>query len=523
MRLTLNLILFFIRDLCPVIVQRVKTGDSFIGVKQFFVEAWELEESQGDSNQNADQYLYIGNLSELYEQRERLSSKMTALVVENMELSEKEKQMLSCSLICVDEKYKVPYIMNRMIGIFSRISNWDKNMHIAALEGKTLQELLDISEEILGHPMIVFDASFSVLAYTKNISGSNRNFRETVEQGYTDVKTMERVKKKNIFPRLKNGKALVAPAAADDGQINVYLCFYSGQILLGYACIFHDKTRPDEGYLDLLKLFTENLNFCMKRDYENHRFGQMMYETFLVNLMNPAAVPKEQLQEQIKSIDNLPEAGRFVLGLLQFGDDVKEQLSYIGRMADREMWDVRPFIYEEYICLLKILKEDDEPIHDWEMKNMQELFVGYDFTFGLSNVFYQIWDLRYAFLQAKTALDFGKREKKTFCLYQDYYSYHLLSCMEQQMPLEHLQPEFYKQIKLYDEENKTQYQKMVLTYLECDCNATRAAQHLYLHRNTIHHAVNFVEERWKICISDTEIKKMFVLSDLIDKYLLKQI
>ena len=63
-------------------------------------------------------------------------------------------------------------------------------MHIAALEGKDVQDLIDISEEILEHPMIAFDASFDVLAYTRHSSSHYKIFQETVAQGYTDAHTM---------------------------------------------------------------------------------------------------------------------------------------------------------------------------------------------------------------------------------------------------------------------------------------------------------------------------------------------
>jgi DNA-binding PucR family transcriptional regulator len=60
---------------------------------------------------------------------------------------------------------------------------------------------------------------------------------------------------------------------------------------------------------------------------------------------------------------------------------------------------------------------------------------------------------------------------------------------------------------------------MILTYLECDCNATHAADKLFLHRNTIRKAVQFVEDTWQISLSDTEIKKKIVLSELVEKYI----
>ena len=107
------------------------------------------------------------------------------------------------NLIFMQTEKTVPEVMNDLVEIFCRLVEWDKNMHIAALEGKDVQDLIDISEEILEHPMIAFDASFDVLAYTRHSSSHYKIFQETVAQGYTDAHTMEQLKKKQIFPRSK--------------------------------------------------------------------------------------------------------------------------------------------------------------------------------------------------------------------------------------------------------------------------------------------------------------------------------
>ena len=86
------------------------------------------------------------------------------------------------------------------------------------------------------------------------------------------------------------------------------------------------------------------------------------------------------------------------------------------------------------------------------------------------------------------------------------------------MPVEHLKSEVYQQLQMYDQENGTSYLKTLITYLESDCNATHAAEKLFVHRNTVRNAVQFVEEKWKIDFDDTEEKKRMVISYLIDTY-----
>ncbi|MCD7864463.1 MAG: hypothetical protein LUG54_00250 [Clostridiales bacterium] len=173
------------------------------------------------------------------------------------------------------------YLMNRLIDVFYSLTEWDKNMHVAALEGQGVQHLLDIREDVLAYPTIAFDGTFDVVGYTRHIPCEYHAFQETVHQGYTDSGTMSQLKKKQIFTRIQQEELLIAPAADDDKRINIYLQFFSNQSLLGYLCIYHEDTEPEGGYVELIRLFMQNMSLAMKKNYETQRHGQMMYETFL--------------------------------------------------------------------------------------------------------------------------------------------------------------------------------------------------------------------------------------------------
>lgn len=511
MELTLAMLLYFIRHMNPVIFKMQKGEHTYIGIKQFFPE---------DEDVSAD-YLYICELTDLWTFKDSVRADMTVLASGNAGLTRKELEEIPCNLILVSSEYKTPYILNQMISVFGRMANWDKSMHIAALEGKSLQDLVDISEAILEHPILVFDSGFDVLAYTKSVPEGNKFFLETVERGYTDPRAMEQMKKLKLLSKLENGEPLVAPAAGDLTKYNIYLSFYRDKKLLGYAAVFYDAAEPEEGYLDVLKYFTENVSFCLKRDYDNHRYGQMMYETFLVNLMNPAGIEQSQVDAQIKNIANLTQKGRFVLGMFNFTGEEKVPIDFVARILEQNMWDVKVYIYEGQICLLRVLALDaitTPVIVESETQNLLNLLSNYEFIFGISSVFYDILDLRHAYTQAKVAMDFGFRDGKQFCMYQDYYYHHMFSLLDPVMPVEHLKSEVYQQLQIYDKESGTNYLRTLMTYLACDCNATHAAEKLFVHRNTVRNAVQFVEDKWKIDLGSVEEKKKLTLSYFIDEY-----
>ncbi len=510
MKLTLDIILYFIRSLKPEIVCRSKKLNQFVGVKAFF-SGMEL----------TTQCLYIANLEELIQNRDILTDEMTFLAPKDAAVPEKMLKGLPCTLILVEECYKTLFIVNRIVDIFSQLQEWDKTMHISAMRGKSEQDLLDISETLLQYPMILFDATFEVIAYTKQKNVESTNFDRTVQNRYTDPALMARIRQADVFRRLKPNTPLIVQGIEEDNQITILLSFFSDQVLLGYGCVFCGKYYPEQGYMDLFQMFTDNICFCLEGNYRNSRFGKMMYETFLLNLMNSSVISEEQVSDQIKNVENITVTGRFVLCVIAFDEKKDVPLPFVARQLEREMDNMRPFIYEGQICLLKILKEGapaDLSISQNEMNRMDRLLENYRFWIGISNIFHKITELRFAFAQANEAL-LLKNPEDRYVHYSDVCKEHFLQIMAREFPLSLLHSELYDQVKAYDEAHKTEYLKIVLLYLECKCNAVHTAEKLFIHRNSVYNAVRFVEEHWKINITDPKIEQGFRISSLADSYL----
>ena len=350
MTITKDLLLYFIRDRKLDEQSEITQKQEFSGIQHWIADVRKLKR----------EYLYLCDGNRVPDIEEKLDKDICLLVIfPNDQDTEIRQNMIRKwkafheNLIFMQTEKTVPEVMNDLVEIFCRLVEWDKNMHIAALEGKDVQDLIDISEEILEHPMIAFDASFDVLAYTRHSSSHYKIFQETVAQGYTDAHTMEQLKKKQIFSQIKEGELLIAPAADEKSGTNIYLQFFSGQTLLGYTSIFCGEETPESGYLDLIHMFMKNMSFCLQRNYENRRHGRMMYETFLANLLGSAEIPEDRITEQVNMIDGLEKTGYLVLGILDFANQEHVPLKFLARLLERQSWKMKPFLYENHICLLK--------------------------------------------------------------------------------------------------------------------------------------------------------------------------
>ena len=520
MELTLDIFLYEFQNLGATCVHRSPKMHPLTGARQFYLYGQKHGSPLGIYLETAPENLYIAELSALWNARTYMTDEMTVLATADIPLSEEDLACIPGTLMLVDPQYETPYLLNRAFQVFESFSKWDKDTHIATLEGKSMQELLDMSEELIACPVLIFDSSFDVLACSGMENCRYKNFIETIQQGYTDSKTMHLVKNQAVFSKLDHTALLSAPAATESDKHMVYIRFSSGQNTLGYASIYTETTIPSQGYLDILTIFAQNMNLCFKRDFEQIHYGKMMYETFLLNLLHADSISEKQLEDQLANMEDLERYGTFVLGVFQFTPKTSVPKSFIARMLTREFSDVHVFLNDSHICLLRSYQDLRLPaLTEQEYQNMQHLLINYQYTFGMSNIFSDLMELRFAYRQACFALSMSSRSDNTIYLYSDFLYEDLFSTLGKEMPLSMLKCKEYICLQNYDTQHKTNYCTILLTYLEQDCNATHAANTLYLHRNTIRKAVAFAEEQLNIHLSDSKVKQSLLLSKKLDDYL----
>ena len=492
MLLSVNIIRFYLHDIDYEIRSRKNDSE-----KIHCIRLWERKTNAEEMNN-----LYISYEKDLPEKISELYEKHWFLIV---------------------GKEQVCDIMNRLFDMYSFISEWYKNMHVAALENKSIQTLIDLSEPVLKHPIIAFDAGFDVVAYTKNISCDYPVYTETITKGYTNAETMKKLKQKHVFSKIKTDELLIAPAADAADRLNIYLQFFCNQSLLGYTSIFLDGTTPSEGYLELVHMFMKNMSYCMKYQFEHQRHGQMIYETFLSNLIGNRMISQEQLEEQVSLIDGLEVTGRYILGVVQFSNQESVPLKFLARMVSQQFFDVKCFIYEDFLCLFRREKDPCSEIlySREEEKRLDYLLENYEYEIGVSRPITNIRQIADAYIQARTALRFGKadRSKNSVFYYKDYYYFHMFSALEKQMDVECLKSDFYVQLSSYDKACNTQYVNFLMNYFGNDCSAVRTSRELGIHRNTVTNMIHFIEEHFKRNICENNLKAAFIVSDYVRRYL----
>ena len=224
-------------------------------------------------------------------------------------------------------------------------------------------------------------------------------------------------------------------------------------------------------------------------------------------------------------IDGLEKTGYLVLGILDFANQEHVPLKFLARLLERQSWKMKPFLYENHICLLKYSKtaiHQNLSFDEKELHILEQLLEQYEYRIGVSNIFTELKRMKDAYAQAVFTLQWNqKTEQNTevLCQYKGVVMYHLFSRMESEMEPVSMQSEFYRELAVYDREHHTSYGRTVLCYLKNDCSATRTAAELGIHRNTVRNIISMVEERYAVSLDDSEEKMRYILSEQIQEYI----
>jgi PucR family transcriptional regulator, proline-responsive transcriptional activator len=115
---------------------------------------------------------------------------------------------------------------------------------------------------------------------------------------------------------------------------------------------------------------------------------------------------------------------------------------------------------------------------------------------GVSSVFSSIEDCRIYYYQARHSLEIGGilEAEKCICLYEDIQPYSFIYKAEAQLQKEDFYNNSLYVLKKHDEKNSTELYQTLYVYLKNNHSMTRAAEELFIHRNTLRYRLEKIVE-----------------------------
>lgn len=413
-------------------------------------------------------------------------------------------------------------LLNAVRYVFSRIQNWVLQMQESVLANRGLQDLMNLSEAIIGNHISVQDESFNLLAATKNIDTDDETTQQLMENGYHPEETIRRFLKYRRIEQYETAdeneliisRDLVISKYATIKKVYKYNDAFFAIVVM--VCCKKDYSDAME---ELYKLLIRYITYYLEK--ERPQFAKpRQLEFFIGELIGKTILSEDEARQRAGSL-NLPFEGRFEINLIVFNDILNIPAPRLAHDLSLRLKNTDTIVHSRDILILCRLSESK----DWtenRRKQIAGLFGELNCNCGVSNEFGSLWDLAIAYGQAHAAVITGERlrmagkEEASFRFYQyeEYYLNHLVATGIDSLPGVFTNSFAFwaiKTLKHHDETHSVNLLDTLTAYLECERNATSASELLHMHRNTVLYHIRKVEDMLGVSLDRADIRMKLLI------------
>ena len=539
MKLPISVLMYQVSDDYDYETVNVDVSSAYDGIKLF-------DESVSFQNSDDEHYLYFIDEDHLLDCYSDLAytKVLSASVFVCLCSSSDCAARTQCSDLSVVFMYatdKFAYIFNRLQNTFKRFETWEKSFHLSILHKSTMQELIDLTEQFMTHPVIILDNSYRLLGHTRDMTEVGPSMMKIIDQKYASPEDLRAFKKRNVINDLDTlDSPEINRYENEQGEKNysiVHKFVASGRIM-GYSIAYHCLSHPTDGYLYLMEMLAEKLQLYFEQERQSDNYFAESYQTLLAGILGDSELSERQLSDQLGHIPELNMEGNFMLGQLQYNRINDMSYSFISWSLRNSMPQFMPFVFRDNFYILKDNSRSQQHtsfITEEEQTLFYKCFNHIDFACGISKPFYSLMDLKTAAFQCREAISIGTSAKnsadasnhvssadsptslarvgeKSMFYYEDIAFYHMLLQLRKVMPLEMVESSQYRLLRKYEKENGGDLSKVFLKYILNGCSVTKTAADTYMHRNTILNKVRKATEIMEDDFEDFQKQLFYVIS-----------
>ncbi len=455
-----------------------------------------------------EEYLYTGTAAEAMEYvKSRSGHKKRMYLIVLAENAEEARRLPEwVSWLCVPKSPGLVPVYNQIRGIFHRLLSWDKKLDDIILTGQNMDVMLETYTELLPHHLLMWDASFNICAFTRNIEAPNENVAEMEKKGYFLPETVEFLVRRNLIAKSTdiNTRFFTSDMLPSGNQAIIHHYFRQGLRFYSVCVYGREGQSFGQDIQDLIEYFFGRLNFYLDKHAPVFQGQHFLYESFLIGLLEGKVTDMAVIEERAESFRIRP-AGSYRLYCLQINDYKITLARYLIETIASSAPDVKLLQYQNHVLMLKAQSrrktQTEEENQNW-MERVTRLLMIHNAHCGVSSAFGHLKDIRTAYDQARSALESGMllcpQEKSRVYFYRDYYLYHVLKQVENNIPLSSLYPRRLNQMLEKDLKSGANNLMLLEAYLANNQSVTATARQMFMHRNSVIYRIRKIEEQLRI-------------------------
>ena len=471
------------------------------------------------------EHLYVGKLSEVLTAEWRTQEICCIALRDRMQDDEETPERMK-NLIVLNCNADLFDLFTGLQRVFFRIFNWINTMNEYIIQNRTIQDMLVLSEPILGNFITISDSTLSLVAYTPDIECDCPVSRFLVEHGYHSEETISLFQSNNMPEHW----ATATDIYVNDSHVASPYTYASKVVRYNNAYFSHvimicNNNPPTKGVLELFRMLIDHLMVFFERLWRGNSGPTHTYDGIIRNLIEDRDLSPEIIQTRAQYA-GLPSKARFRLFTVRPEGSTDTLMQRFGRDVLDHVPESKVTLYNHgFIILLADAPGRQDHVQSVR-EYLEQMLERYNAHCGMSDEFDSLLDLKIAYEQTEIALQYGSlktmlpfsssalRGSLRLHSYESYYPCHLLCSSPENVRMAQRTRAYraLKTLQEYDDQHATNNLALLYFYLTNDRRATETAARLHMHRNNVIYRISRIEEMIDMELSDSSVRFRLLLA-----------
>jgi len=385
-----------------------------------------------------------------------------------------------------------------------------------------LQALVDLGYEMLGNPFTITDFSVKLLAYTgETIVTDDPVWNELMLSKNFNFKTYSYYVKNKLFEQITNneGPFYWMDPYCKYPRIISKICINRRNVAFLAVCAHErDFKESDKEIVSILcDAFSIELQ---KNKYRNYP-QVLLHQSFLYDLIDGKFEDEKVIDERMKVLTLKLKKRLFLISMdIVNLDTSNSALPFMRDEVENKFANAKVVIYDHNIVILASC-ENEMHFLEVETKSFKDFIDNNNLKAGISRSFSNLAEVREHYLESVEALKLGnilKKDSHFFC-YETYLIFDFININADNKKIQKfIHPSLIKLIE-YDKKSRTEYARSFYSYLLNFKNVKDTSDSLNIHRNTMFHRLEKIEEILNVDLNNGDILFKLYLSYKILEFL----
>lgn len=369
----------------------------------------------------------------------------------------------------------------------------------ALIDRRGLQHFTDLAAEVMNNPIFIYDVSGKILAKSQK-PGHKEIWEELLPQGYLNAEKTIITENSGVIKKLMEEDTPVL-GEFSYSQFRFLGCRVRDKhgVVAIVTIIEKEAFRSEDS--DLLVIVCKSVLFELLYQ-ERTAMQTIPYFRVLKDIIEETASISE-IRERCRALRlDFPESMR-LLGIKIYDNNNTLSLFFLRETLLASVPSCYCIIYDESLIIIISEKHFSQSF----LSIIQDIFSNYEIRIGVSTRFTDIFEVKNAFQQMQAIQSVYQKlnYEKNITFYEDILLYHFMELASKEHDLNKFCLPILKKIEEYDNENGTLLKESLEAYLESGRNIQKAAERLYMHKNTLYYRLKRIEDFFNLDLNDENL------------------